>query len=247
MFLFLQAQTISTLSIIPQIGTAIGLIAFIVAIVFYFLRTQSGNDLEKIKSTKEEDRANLLRDLSDKYSIPTNKISPDQQFLLLKDKLELDYRKRNQTFRFLAFVTVVIGILVALIIIFDDKKQDTKNKAIEPMKAIFDNISNGDTIRNNSPSVKGKIVGTIISNKKFYAVLKITNQYNILTKIDLNNENRFDFTASIFAEKELKIGIISCDEIADNNIEKQLKNQNYILTSLPDGSELIGSVDIYKK
>lgn len=244
--MLLQVQTVSEFSIIPQIGTAIGLIAFIVAIVFYYLRTQSGNDLEKIKSAKEDERANLLRDLSDKYSVPTDKISPDHQFKLLQDKLELDYRKRNQTFKFLAFVTVIVAVLVALIIRFDGKKPQPIPTPT-PMKVIFDNITTGDTILTATPEVKGKITGTIPTNTTFYAVLKNANQYGLTTKLDVDKDGKFDFNSSIGYVGQIKIGIISCDEVSANSIENQFKKQIYTLNSLPNGSELIGAVDIYKK
>ena len=244
--MLLQAQTFLEFSIIPQIGTAIGLIAFIVAIVFYYLRIQSGNDLEKIKSAKEDERANLLRDLSDKYSVPTDKISPENQFKLLQDKLELDYRKRNQTFKFLTFVTLVVGVLVALIIIFGGEEPQP-NPTPTPMKVVFENISNGDTILTSTPEVKGKIIGTIATNITFYAVLKNANQYGLTTKIDVDKDGKFDFNSSIGYAGQIKIGIISCDEVTSNTIDNQFKNQIYTLNSLPIGSELIGAVDIYKK
>jgi hypothetical protein len=184
-----------------------------------------------------------MRDLADKYNIPTNGISPDQQYALLKDKLELDYRKRNQMFKFLSFVTLLVAILIALLIF-------SNNKIVPPpmpLKAVFENISNGDTIKVSNPDIKGKIIGTIPSNLTFYSVLKITNQYNLISKIDIDKENKFDFVSNIGATGELKIGIIACDEIVTKNINTQMSKGNFKLLSLTNGADLIGAVDVYKK
>jgi hypothetical protein len=78
-------------------------------------------------------------------------------------------------------------------------------------------------------------------------VLKNANQYGLTTKLDVDKDGKFDFNSSIGYVGQIKIGIISCDEVSANSIENQFKKQIYTLNSLPNGSELIGAVDIYKK
>jgi hypothetical protein len=116
----------SVFSIIPQIGSVFGLIAFIAAVILYILRTRSRNELDIIKSAKDSQRAGLIKDLADKYSIPTNKISSDQQYDLLQRKLELDYRKRNQVFIFLGFLTIALSVIIVLLIVNENKNANDK-------------------------------------------------------------------------------------------------------------------------
>lgn len=116
----------SVFSIIPQIGSVFGLIAFIAAVILYILRTRSRNELDIIKSAKDSQRAGLIKDLADKYSIPTNKISSDQQYDLLQRKLELDYRKRNQVFIFLGFLTIALSVIIVLLIVNETKNSNDK-------------------------------------------------------------------------------------------------------------------------
>ena len=115
------------------------------------------------------------------------------------------------------------------------------------MKVIFFNMSNGDTIINATPNVKGKVTGTIPTNNTFYAILKNENQYGLTTKLDLDKEGKFDFNSIIGYNGAIKIGIIACDEVSANSINEQFKKQIYTLSSLPNGSEIIGSVNVYKK
>jgi hypothetical protein len=117
----LSTLTQSAFSIVPQIGSVFGLIAFIAAIILYILRSRSRNELETIKSAKDDHRAGLIKDLADKYSIPTNKISSDQQYDLLQRKLELDYRKRNQVFIFLGFLTIVLSVIIIMLIVNENE------------------------------------------------------------------------------------------------------------------------------
>jgi predicted Holliday junction resolvase-like endonuclease len=249
--MILQSINFSEFSIIPQISTAIALIAFIVAIVFYYLQYKSKNELDKIKSVKENDRANLLRDLYDKYSIPTHKISPNQQYKLLNEKLKLDYRKKSLTYKFLSFITVILGILIGLIILFESTKTNPNPTQPIPtpidLSIDFDNIKNGDTIVENIFEIKGKINGILSPSQKFLSLLKIGNGYNLLSKIEIETMNKFTFEASIFIRGPLKICILQCDSISYEVLNAQFNSDSLILNSIPNNCKIIGSLEIIKQ
>jgi len=145
----------SVFSIIPQIGSVFGLIAFIAAVILYILRSKSRNELDIIKSAKDSQRAGLIKDLADKYSIPTNKISSDQQYDLLQRKLELDYRKRNQVFIFLGFLTIALSVIIVLLIVNENKNANDKNQSDIAQKndSIKRSNDSASTIKQDSDAV----------------------------------------------------------------------------------------------
>jgi hypothetical protein len=93
---------------ITKIGTPISLIAFVVAIVFYYLQSRLKNKLDLIKSAPASERQALIDSELDSFSIDANSLTREQKYDLLKRKLD----SRTQRFRSTLNVSMVLSLAV---------------------------------------------------------------------------------------------------------------------------------------
>lgn len=96
--------------IIPKIGTPIALIAFVAALVFYYLRSQLKHKLDLIKSAPATERADLIEGTLGDFSIDADELTRQQKYELLKQKLE----HRAHRFRLALNVSLVLSLSVLM-------------------------------------------------------------------------------------------------------------------------------------
>ena len=120
--------------IIPKIGTPIALIAFVLALVFYYLRSQLKNKLDLIKSAPTTERADLIERTLGDFNIDADTLTREQKYDLLKRKLD----SRSQRFRLALNFSLVLSlsVLMAFVVLpeFVGNQHKTKTDELATMR-----------------------------------------------------------------------------------------------------------------
>ena len=98
---------------IQHVGTPIALLAFIVAVVSYAYRKNLLHKIELIKTAPDQARPDLIRAMLQSYSIREDNLTRQQKYELLRSVID----EKGKRFRIIAFVSVVVSLVLATVIV----------------------------------------------------------------------------------------------------------------------------------
>lgn len=131
---------------IKFITTPFTLIAFIAAVIYYLKKVKLRTDKEKLISTPEEERAELLLRLEDKYNFNVEGLARDQRYNLIKDEIENKYKTRLNSQKLAAFIAALLAVILCVSIVISDKKEEATDEVInkeETIKSETDKLETG--------------------------------------------------------------------------------------------------------
>jgi hypothetical protein len=96
---------------IQYVGSGLTLVAFIVAVAAWYYRSQIEAKGRFVEAAREEDRAEVARDVLEFFHIDTGRLTKEQQFILALKQINARSRRYGQGAAIFCFVAVLLAIL----------------------------------------------------------------------------------------------------------------------------------------
>jgi hypothetical protein len=132
---------------IKYVGSGLTLVAFIVAVIAWVLKSKSEERAKLIDLAKEDERADLVRNALEFFQVDTAGLTKAQQYQLALEQI----RGRAQRFKILALVICFVAVIGAVLAVYAIKR--SADRAVESADP-----KSPEVVRTNTPSAR---VGTL--------------------------------------------------------------------------------------